>query len=164
VWDQIVHRLDPVDDNQETAGGFWNSLNFWRNLSVVTATLVLVMGMTLLTTRQPDMAMDSIMVVLNDQSKPGWLVGAVEKGPYLRVRAVEPTPLPKGKVCQLWLEDEQGYLHPLGILPHDGSMHMQLPGALNDQQRFKVSIESIDELPKVNPSDDIVFEGRLTEI
>lgn len=164
VWDRILDRVDPVDDKSQTAAGLWNSLNFWRNLGMVTATLVLVMGLNLLTARQPDMAMDGIMVVLNDQSRPGWLVAAVDEDPYLRVNAVEPTPLPEGKVCQLWLEDEQGNLHPLGILPHHGSMQMQLPAPPGDQQRFKVSIESEDKLPKAAPSDEIVFEGKLTEI
>jgi anti-sigma-K factor RskA len=165
LWEQIARRIDPADDKVETVTGIWNSLSFWRNLGMVTATLVLVMGMTLLTTRQPDMAMDSIMVVLNDQSRPGWLIGAVDKNPYLKVKAVEPTPLPKGQVCQLWMVDEQGLLHPLGILPNDGSiMLMDLPKALSDQQRFKVSIESMELLPRDRPSDEIVFEGSLTEI
>jgi anti-sigma-K factor RskA len=164
LWGQIARRIDPADTGVEATTSFWNSLNFWRNLGMVTATLVLVMGMTLLTTRQQDMAMDSIMVVLNDQSRPGWLVGSMVSDPYLKVKAVEPTPLPKGIVCQLWLEDESGHLHPLGILPHDGSMLMDLPAALSDQQRFKVSIEQMDQLPKERPSDEIVFEGTLTEI
>jgi anti-sigma-K factor RskA len=164
VWDQIASRLTPADTGAEAATGIWNNLNFWRNLGTITATLVLVMGMTLLTTRQQDMAMDSIMVVLNDQSRPGWLVGAKVSDLYLKVKAVEPTPLPKGKVCQLWLEDESGQLHPLGILPHDGSMQMDLPAILSDQQRFKVSIEQADLLPKQRPSDDIVFEGTLMQI
>ncbi|MEW7973649.1 MAG: anti-sigma factor [Candidatus Thiodiazotropha endolucinida] len=164
VWDQIASRIDPIDTRVEATTGFWNSLNFWRSLGMITATLVLVMGMTLMTTRQQDMAMDSIMVVLNDQLKPGWLVGAVDNDPFLKVKAVEPTPLPQGKVCQLWLEDELGHLHPLGILPHDGSMRMNLPAALSDRQRFKVSVESTDQLPKDRPSEEIVFEGSLTEI
>ncbi|MGD8914500.1 MAG: anti-sigma factor, partial [Candidatus Thiodiazotropha sp.] len=164
VWDQIASRIEPADTSDEVTTGFWNSLNFWRNLGMVTATLVLVMGMTLLTTRQQDMAMDSIMVVLNNQSRPGWLVSAKASDPYLKVKAVEPTPLPKGKVCQLWLVDESGQLYPLGILPHDGSMQMNLPAALKDQQGFKVSIEQADQLPKDRPSNEIVFEGTLTEI
>jgi anti-sigma-K factor RskA len=164
VWDQIASRIETTGAREEIGSGFWNSLPFWRNLGMLAATLVLVLGMTLLTTRQQGAEMDSIMVVLNDQSRPGWLVGAANDVPYLKVKAVEPTPLPKGKVCQLWMEDEQGHLHPLGLLPHDGSMRMTLPITLTDQQRFKVSIEQTDLLPKQKPSDEIVFEGSLTEI
>lgn len=164
VWDQISKRIEPAETKVEATTGFWNNLSFWRNLGMITASLVLVLGAALLTTRQQSMEMDSIMVVLNHQSKPGWLVGATRHEPYLKVNAVEPTPLPKGKVCQLWMEDEQGHLHPLGLLPHDGSMQMSLPIALSDQHRFKVSIERTDLLPKQEPSDEIVFEGSLTEI
>ncbi|MES9972439.1 MAG: anti-sigma factor [Candidatus Thiodiazotropha sp.] len=164
VWDQISKRIEPAETNSETTSGFWDSLSFWRNLGMIAASLVLVLGAALLTTQQRSMEMDSIMVVLNDQSKPGWLVGATHREPYLKVKAVEPTPLPKGKVCQLWIEDEQGQLHPLGLLPHDGSMQMDLPMSLSDQHRFKVSIEQTDQLPKQKPSNEIVFEGSLTEI
>ncbi|MES9991659.1 MAG: anti-sigma factor [Candidatus Thiodiazotropha sp.] len=164
VWDQISRRIEATDPDPEEGGGIWNSLSFWRNLGMVTATLVLVLGMALMTTRQGVMEMESIMVVLNDQSRPGWLVGAPAHERFLKVKAVEPTPLPKGKVCQLWLEDEQGQLHPLGLLPHDGSEVMDLPAILGDQDRFKVSIEELKQLPKDKPSSEIVFEGSLTEI
>ncbi|MEW8430981.1 MAG: hypothetical protein G8D61_14775 [gamma proteobacterium symbiont of Ctena orbiculata] len=164
VWDQISRRIEPADRGTADSSGFWNSLSFWRNLGMAAATLVLVLGMTLLTTRQQVMEMESIMVVLNDQSRPGWLVGAPAHQRFLKVKAVEPTPLPQGKVCQLWMEDEQGRLHPLGLLPHDGSERMDLPAALGDRNRFKVSIEQLNQLPKVEPSEEIVFEGSLTEI
>ncbi|MEW8506777.1 MAG: anti-sigma factor [Candidatus Thiodiazotropha sp.] len=165
VWDQISRRIEPTEHNPPERSGFWNSLSFWRNLGMATASLVLVLGMTLLTTRQQQVVeMESIMVVLNDQSRPGWLVGAPAHERFLKVKAVEPTPMPTGKVCQLWMEDEQGHLYPLGLLPHDGSEQMELPTALGSENRFKVSIEQLNQLPKDKPSTEIVFEGSLTEI
>ncbi len=164
VWEKISRRIDPVDSAAADKTGFWNSLDFWRNLAMVTASLVLVLGVTLLTTRQQVMELESFMVVLNDQSRPGWLVGAPAHERFLNVQAVEPTPLPKGSVCQLWMVDERGRLHPLGLLPHDGTRQMELPKNLSPQQRFKVSIEQMGRLPTDRPSGEIVFEGTLTEI
>jgi anti-sigma-K factor RskA len=164
VWDRISRRIDPQDSGPADKAGFWNSINFWRNFAMVAASLVLVLGMTLLTTREQVMELESVMVVLNDQSRPGWLVGAPAHERFLNVKAVEPTSLPKGRVCLLWLEDEQGRLHPLGLLPHDGTRQLTLPTNLSAQQRFKVSIEQMDQLPADKPSGKVVFEGTLTEI
>ncbi|MCU7801553.1 MAG: anti-sigma factor [Candidatus Thiodiazotropha sp. (ex Lucinoma borealis)] len=164
VWDQIAHRIEPGRPAHKESTGFWNSLSFWRNLGMVAATLVLALGMTLMTTRQQGMEMDSIMVVLNDQYRTGWLVGAHASEGFLNVKAVEPTELPKGKVCQLWMEDERGHLHPIGLLPHNGSQQMDLPNSMSTRNRFKVSVELMDLLPKDKPSSEIVFEGKLTEI
>jgi anti-sigma-K factor RskA len=80
VWDQIERRLDATDGQVGRVDSFWNSLNFWRNLSMVTATLLLVMGISLFTVRQPELPMHSIMVMLNDQAKSascGWRMSRV---------------------------------------------------------------------------------------
>ncbi|MCU7906022.1 MAG: anti-sigma factor [Candidatus Thiodiazotropha sp. (ex Epidulcina cf. delphinae)] len=164
VWERISQRIEPVRSERQASSGFWNSLSFWRNLAMVAATLVLALGLTLMTARQQGLEMDSMMVVLNDHSRAGWVVGASARDGFLNVSAVEPTKLPQGKVCQLWMEDEQGYLIPVGLLPHDGSLRIRLPTALSVGNRFKVSIEQTDQLPTDVPSNEIVFEGGLTEI
>ncbi|MCU7920651.1 MAG: anti-sigma factor [Candidatus Thiodiazotropha sp. (ex Epidulcina cf. delphinae)] len=164
VWERISHRIEPDRSARQAPGGFWNSLSFWRNLGMVAATLVIALGLTLMTARQQGLEMDSVMVVLNDHARAGWVVGARARDGFLNVSAVEPTELPQGKVCQLWMEDEQGHLIPVGLLPHDGSRQMRLPTALNAGNRFKVSVEQTDRLPTDAPSDEIVFEGSLTEI
>ncbi len=77
------------------------------------------------------------MVVLNDQAQTGWLVGAGETGKMLRVSAVEPTRLQPGRVCQLWMETEDGRMLSVGVLPHSGRQQMKVPTLLRGQQPFQ---------------------------
>jgi anti-sigma-K factor RskA len=160
VWRRIECRIAPRVRQRKT--GLWNSLNFWRGVSLATIGLVLGLGLNLFGLLQGSGELQQLMVVTNNQSRVGWIVDTRERDPMLHVRAVEPTPLPGGKVCQLWLETPDGELIPVGILPHDGSRKMRIPAA--DAGRFKVSIESADEAPVERPSAEIVFEGSLTSI
>lgn len=164
VWQKLEQRTSSNNTVVSPASGLWSNLQFWRALGMVAATVVLGLALTLFTTRQVDLGMDSMMVVLNDQSAAGWIVAAQRNQGYLNVKAVEPSILPTGKVCQLWMEDEDGNLFPLGVLPHSGDKELAMPVKHATNQRFMVSIEEEDRLPTKKPSQDIVFEGHLTEI
>ncbi|MCU7810558.1 MAG: anti-sigma factor [Candidatus Thiodiazotropha sp. (ex Notomyrtea botanica)] len=163
VWRKLEQRTSP-DKTASRVTGLWSSLQFWRALGMVAATVVLGLALTLFTARQVDLGMDSMMVVLNDQSAAGWIVASQHNQGYLNVKAVEPSILPTGKVCQLWMEDENGNLFPLGVLPHSGSKELAMPVKHATNQRFMVSIEEENRLPTKKPSQEIVFEGHLTEI
>lgn len=166
VWEGVESRLSQQQQPAETVSittTIWDSLSFWRNLGMVAATLVLALGVVLIT-GQPGAEMGSVMVVMNDQERAGWLVAARSDHGFVNVSAVEPTQLPAGKVCQLWMEDRQGNLYPVGILPHDGRHKMSLPMMPEAANSFKVSIEEMADMPTDRPSGEIVFEGKLTEI
>jgi anti-sigma-K factor RskA len=163
VWQALQARTAP-QERVPSSSGFWSSLQFWRGLGMVSAALVLGMTLTLLTTQKADLGMDQMMVVLNDQSTTGWIVASQQGSGYINVRAVDPSAVPKGKVCQLWMKDEAGNMHPLGLLPHSGNMEMPMPVKQASGQLFMVSIEDEADMPKKRPSQDIVFEGKLTEI
>ena len=100
------------------------------------------------------------MVVLNDQSQPGWVVGASNSN-YLKVKAVQPTPLPKGQVCQLWMQTPDQRMISLGTLPHSGHEVFRSPIDIMPDATYQVSIESKDSMPSDKPSGEIVFEGEL---
>jgi anti-sigma-K factor RskA len=165
VWEGVESRLSHQQAPTDTASAtsIWDSLSFWRNLGMVAATLVLALGVVLMT-GQPGADMGSVMVVMNDQDRAGWLVAAQSEHRFVNVSAVEPSQLPAGKVCQLWMEDRQGNLYPVGLLPHDGRRVMSLPMMPEAANTFKVSIEEMEDMPMDKPSGDIVFEGKLTEI
>jgi anti-sigma-K factor RskA len=163
VWTKIEQHIDPQPASQASAG-LWNNLRFWRGLSMVAATLVLVLGLSLLGLRYETAQLQQLMVVLNQQSQAGWLVASRDNAGFLQVSAVEPTPLPADKVCQLWLVTEAGAMLPVGVLPHTGSTQLRVPALLKQNSRFKVSIESASHAPVERPSQEIVFEGKLTKI
>lgn len=162
VWKKIAQRIDPQPAQERS--GIWDSLNFWRALGMVTASLVLVLSLSLFGLRQETGELERLMVVMNDQSQAGWVIGTRGSSPILNVKAMQPTQLPAGKVCQLWMEREDGVLVPIGVLPHTGSMEMISPALLQQESRFKISIESAVLAPVARPSAEIVFEGKMTTI
>ncbi len=164
VWQALEARTAPRERVTTSSSGFWSSLQFWRGFGMVSAALVLGMTLTLLTTQKAELGMDQMMVVLNDQSTTGWIVASQKGSDYINVRAVDPSAVPKGKVCQLWMKDEAGNMHPLGLLPHSGKMEMPMPVKQTAGKLFMVSIEDEADMPKKSPSQEIVFEGKLTEI
>lgn len=164
VWQALEARTAPRERVAGPSSGLWSSLQFWRGLGMVAAALVVGMALTLFATQRVDMGMDQMMVVLNDQATTGWIVAAQQGTGYLNVRAVDPSALPKGKVCQLWMKDAAGNLHPLGLLPHSGNRQMPMPVRQAAGQHFMVSVENEADMPAKTPSREIVFEGKLTEI
>ncbi len=162
LWSQVEQQLQ-IGERPEQKSGFWDSLVFWRNLGMIAATLVLVLGLTIFGI-QNDPAMDQLLMVTGDKAQVQWVVGTTSQANRLQVKAIAPPELPSGMVCQLWMENPDGMLKPVGVLPHTGIQSMQIPAKLYSDSRFKVSIESAISLPIIKPSDKFVFEGRLTEI
>ncbi len=162
LWSQIENRLEPAAAEQQSTG-FWESLIFWRNLGMVAATLVLVLGLTMVGVRN-DPAIDQVLMVTGEQSQVQWVVGTSGRSDQLQVKAIAPPEMPAGMVCQLWMENPDGTLKLVGVLPHSGIQSMQIPAQLSSGSRFKISIEHEDRLPTKRPTKDFVFEGGLTKI
>lgn len=159
VWQQIQQRIEPKEEN----GGLWNSLGFWRNLGMAAATLVLVMGLTTFGI-QKEPSLDRVLMVTNEQSQVEWVVGTPGRNDMLHVKAMAPPNLPKGKVCQLWMETPDGTLMPVGVMPHKGMTKMKMPEQIKVKSNFTISVEPEDNLPTQNPTGEIVFQGGLISI
>ncbi len=159
VWQQIQRRIESREEN----GGLWNSLGFWRNLGMVTATLVLVMGLTMFGI-QKEPSLDRVLMVTNEQSQVEWVVGTPGRNDMLHVKAMAPPNMPKGKVCQLWMETPEGTLVPVGVMPHTGMAKMKIPAQLKAKSNFTISIEPEDSLPTQKPTGKIVFQGELISL
>jgi anti-sigma-K factor RskA len=165
LWQAVESRLTNHEQTAKPLAttSLWESLSFWRNLGMVAATLVLAFG-AMLMINQPETGMNRVLVVMNDQDRTGWVVAAKLDHGFVNVSAVEPSQLPAGKACQLWMEDQHGNLHPVGMLPHDGRHEMSLPMMPKSENVFKVSVEEMEDMPMQKPNGKIVFEGKLTEI
>jgi anti-sigma-K factor RskA len=159
VWQQIQQRIEP----QEEKIGLWNSIGLWRNIGMAAMTMVLVLGLTIFG-MQNEPALDQVLMVTNNQSQVEWVVGTPGRSDMLHVKAVAPPQLPEGKVCQLWMETQDGVLVPVGVMPHTGMLRMKTPARMDANSSFKVSIESEDNLPTQQPTGDVVFEGKLIKI
>ena len=159
VWQQIQQRIEPTEEK----GRFWNSIGFWRNLGMVATSLVLVLGLTIFGIKQ-DPTLDQVMMVTNDRAQVEWVVGTPGRSDMLKVKAMDPPDLPKGQVCQLWMEMPDGSLSPVGVMPHSGTMEMKVPTHLDSSSSFTISVESEDNMPTKKPTGKIVFQGGLIKL
>jgi anti-sigma-K factor RskA len=174
----LLDEVDPVDPSSEvwraierqikgSSGlsfqSLWDSLRFWRGLGMLTAT-ILFLGLNLfrVTEHAPDA--DSMMVITNLSAQPGWVVTSYQDNDYLRASAIGSTTLPQGRYCLLWMEDREGKMVSIGILPHQGSEQFPLPATVKEKTLFKVSVETNQSGAPVLPSRDVIFEGRLRNI
>ncbi len=160
VWRDLEQRIG----RQPRSSRLWSSFGFWRNLGIAASAAVVVLTLTLLQVRQGVGDMDRMLVVMNDRSQAGWIVAADADANLLRVQAVAPSEMPQGKFCQLWMEDADGRLMPVGVLPHHGSENMDIPAAFREGSRFKVSIENVANTPLTQPSSNIVFVGSMVKM
>lgn len=162
VWKEIEQRINPA--REEPRSTFWDNLFFWRSVGMVAASLVVVLAITLLGVSPDKVGVEGMMVVLNEQSKAGWVISSGKQPGALQVHAIDPTPMPTGKVCQLWVEVNGGDMRSVGILPDEGWERLELPAKVKDRSRYKVTIEPQGGAPGGRPSGEIVFEGAFTRI
>ncbi|MEJ2693046.1 MAG: anti-sigma factor [Candidatus Thiodiazotropha sp.] len=160
LWRLIERRIN--EPSRNPLAGCWNSLQFWRGLGMVAATIVL--GLSLYRVQGGDPEIDKMMVVTNRLEQPGWVVTNHGGNDYLRVSAIESDTIPQGNYCQLWMENSEGRMVPIGVLPHRGSETVPLSAKIQATTRFKVSIESRRRAPLVSPSSRVIFEGRMRDI
>ncbi len=160
MWQRIQQQIEPKIERRR----LWNSLQFWRNLGMVAATLVLGLGLSIFGMRE-DLGMERVMMIASNNSpQVEWVVGTHDQSEMLHVKAVAPPTLPHGKVCQLWMETADGMLKAVGVLPHSGDKMMRPPVALQENSGFKVSVESEDNLPQHGPTGPVIYSGKLIRI
>jgi anti-sigma-K factor RskA len=161
VWRAIEQRID-TKQGENSLMKLWNNLHVWRGLGMVAASLMLVLifNNPQKVTAKPD----RVLVVSNSQERPAWVITKHQGHDYLRVSALENTPLPQGRYCLLWMEDNRGRVIPVGILPHRGTQQLSLPESIEATTNFKVSIESGGDAEIKQPSSDVIYEGRMRRI
>ncbi len=161
VWNAIEQEIAPQESAR--SAGFWNSLVFWRNFGMAAAVLLVAITVKSLLPTSAPVSAERMMVVLNDRSQAGWVVAASHQRSF-QVQAIQPTPMPQGQVCQLWMEMPDNSLVPLGVLPHSGVATLKSPMPIPQNANYKVSVESLDAMPQDKPLGKIVFEGKLVAL
>lgn len=160
LWRSIERRI--TEQSHLRLAGCWNSLPFWRSLGMAAATIVL--GLSLYRVQVAGPEVDKMMVVTNRSAHPGWVVTNHGGSDYLRVSAIEADTTPQGNYCQLWMENSEGRMVPVGVLPHRGSKIVPVFAEIRATTLFKVSIEPQQRAPAVSPGSRVIFEGRMRDI
>lgn len=182
VWRAVQRRIAPASAAPATAtaaGGFWNSLTFWRPFGAVAACLVLLLAgyasYTVLepweeeqVAQAPAQVQPSYVAVLEDETNQPVLVVTAFKGPWRLtvepLRDLTPYQGPtQGKVFQVWaVEKETGTTRPL-LQVSSGEVLRQPLGedgwnAIKTSESLAVTLEDAGPAPAA-PSGPPLFTG-----
>jgi anti-sigma-K factor RskA len=146
--------------------GLWERLGFWRAMSLVGATAVVVLAVatTFFITRPPAMVPASYLAVLADQSAKPTLILTAYKNPWLLT--VEPlgvAPPPPGKVLQVWaIEKDTGIVRPLLAIASAQSQQIRLSESewklVRTAQSLAVNLEAAGTAP-ATPTSPVLYSG-----
>ena len=162
VWSGIEQRLG---FDEEKKASFWNSLRLWQGFSAVATAVGLVLALVLINTIpvSPEM-----FYMVQDNDRTEWVVRANHQESMVAMQAVDPPQLPEGKVCQLWVTTSDGLIHPLGVLPHDGTVTFpvvnQRDQLFSQDAEISVTIEDQMDGYESMPTGPVVSRGKWIRI
>jgi len=148
-------------------GEMWKNRTFWRGFGmaavVVTLTLTVLFNFVPTATPQPQ----HVVFVTNTESQPVWVVQTRMKTHEFQIKTLIGTPMPKNKVCVLWLVWDDGMTQSVGVLADNvGETMMKLPKDMTrDAERAKIAV-SLEKAggDMDTPHGEIIFKGPWVEL
>jgi anti-sigma-K factor RskA len=164
VWRRISDRLDRR--KQESAGGAWQRLAFWRGLTAFAS--VAAIGLALLL-GNPRAVPPPIVVVLaaTDAAASGAATSPIVAsisgdGKTLVTRPIVPVAMRADRSLELWAVPKDGAPRSLGVLPNNGGV-VALPGrVLAGADTLAVTVEPAGGSPTGAPTGPIVYAGKFS--
>jgi anti-sigma-K factor RskA len=162
LWPRIEKSLQPAPAEAPRAG-WWESLAFWRGVSVVALALAATLGVRFLA---PTAAPERYLAVLqNDEKNAGWIV-EIERG-NVRLVPLAATPVPPERALQFWTKAPSATAPTsLGLVPGDRTTELpaaRLP-ALEPDTLFELTLEPAGGSPIGRPTGPILFVGRAVAL
>lgn len=159
--------LRPRDTTPSGIDRLWSSVAFWRFSGLAGACAALALA--LLTYLQPpaqDTAPVALTVLVDERSRPGWIVEA-RADRTLRVLPLMPADVPPGRALELWtLRDRAEGPISLGLMPPEGSLSVPLDGLPPPRpgQLFEITLEPAAGSPIGRPTGPILYKGNVAGI
>lgn len=168
VWQRIETRLGIAPP------AWWQqllaSLNFWRNLGVVSTVMASVLLAVLLL--KPEAPVTSYVATLeNEQAQTVALVTGDNRKRELSVKLIKAPVLTAEQTLQLWAVPKQGNPRSLGLVAvqraSDGSLRLPMPANMTPQTipLLAISLEPKGGSTNPNgPSGPILFKGAWLQL
>lgn len=157
VWRGIERRLGFVEEKRGPS--FWNRVGLWQGVSAVATAFGVWLAFLLVSTVPvtPEM-----IYLIEDQGRTEWVVRASHQQQQITLKAIEPPQLSDGQLCKLWVTLPDGSIHPLGVLPHDGSITLSAISEqlLSKDVELSVTIEPARASVEPLPSGPVVSKGK----
>lgn len=169
VWSKIHHRIRGKKHGLLSRLHLWANLNFWRGLSMATASLLVAMiSLSILPTQQLAEKEQMMVVVNNRFAQPVWIIETSSKDEMMMVKTLRTVDMGPDKTCALWLTWDDGMTMSLGLLPEKaGMMEMKkppMPGRSLDKAKVVVSLEPMQKYDKSNINGPLLFSEKFISI
>jgi anti-sigma-K factor RskA len=163
LWDRIAAAL-PAQPAERP--GIWQSLNFWRGLSLATGALAAAsIGALIYLGNAPQ---DAPLVAAIDGGGHHHFVATIDTGRGSIAVAPAAFSADATRVPELWLIPADGKPRPLGLLSADRSVTIAIPAALRAQAIgnavLAVSLEPPGGSPTGQPTGPVIATGKLTTL
>ena len=166
LWERIVAALPAQAQRSPTHGGLWQSLTFWRGLTLATgalaaACLAAVIYFAVLPQQQPLVA-----TIEGDGHRHFVATVNVKRGTVAVVPAAFSADATR--VPELWLIPPDGKPRPVGLLRADRAVTLSLSGELaaliTGKAVLAVSLEPPGGSPTGLPTGPVIGTGPLTSL
>ncbi|MDH5361615.1 MAG: anti-sigma factor [Gammaproteobacteria bacterium] len=169
VWKQIQAQLPHKRFSLQALLKIWSNLNFWRGLSMATASLLVAfIGVSLLPLQQATKSDEMMVVVNNKFAQPVWIIETSAKDKMMKVKTLRNVDMGPDKACALWLTWDDGMTMSLGMLPEKtGMMEMKkppMPGRSLDKAKVVVSLEPMHNDDKATINGPLIFSEKFISI
>jgi len=149
-------------------GKLWDSVVFWRWVTVVLATLSLALLVAAMIAREPPdfSAMPIIAIVRDGEQHPVWAIRLARAAHQIAADSLRPQPPPADHVYQLWLlASDVATPHPIGLLPRSErkviAVTPENARRLSGAGELEVTLEPVGGSTAPGPSGPILFRASL---
>ena len=169
VWKEIERRLNLKNSNKS----LWSSLALWRTISLIGATLTIVVGLYLgpFKSIQPSLPTDYLAVIENSQSQGAWVISTDLKQKRLIVRNLKTQQIASNKDFELWLlpdaSKKKTFKSPIsvGLIRASAMTELSLSdkvfNAIQQAGGVAVSLEPQGGSPTGLPTGPVLYQGKL---
>lgn len=169
VWKRIQAQLPHKRFSLRSLLRVWGNLNFWRGLSMATASLLVgFISVSLLPIQQVAKSDEMMVVVNNKFAQPVWIIETSAKDEMMKVKTLRSVDMGPDKACALWLTWDDGMTMSLGMLPEKtGMMEMKkppMPGRSLNKAKVVVSLEPMHNDDKSAINGPLLFSEKFISI
>jgi anti-sigma-K factor RskA len=168
VWRNIEQQLKfSAVTSKNALFTFLESLNFWRSVSVVATTALILLTVLVIKPLEPTIAPDMYVATLSDdKSQPIAVISSDVKNRQILLRFVSKPALAADKSLELWSISKEGKIRSLGLVSDTSNqsvLRISLPPEVNNDtpQLLAISLEPKGgSSDKEKPSGPILFKGN----
>jgi anti-sigma-K factor RskA len=168
VWRNIEQQLKfNAVTSKNALFTFLESLNFWRSVSVIATTALILLTVLIIKPLEPSIAPDMYVATLSDdKSQPIAVISSDIKNRQILLRFVNRPALAADKSLELWSISKEGKIRSLGLVSDtsdQGVLRISLPPEVNNDtpQLLAISLEPKGgSSDKEKPSGPILFKGN----